>query len=112
MRAAVKRIPIASTPIHNSSSVVTELIPDFLNPPIFDPQNLEMIARIFSCRIRRIRVVLIPHHYDKRTVGEFQYWGILPLWFEVLTVIGGEAVNELFQAVTVNGLDGIVLDEG
>jgi hypothetical protein len=24
----------------------------------------------------------------------------------------GEAVNELFQTFTVNGLDGIVLDEG
>lgn len=71
-----------------------------------------MIARIFSCRIRRIFVAHIPHHYDKRTVGEFQHRRILPLWLDVLKLIVGEAVNELFQAVTVNGLDGIVLDEG
>ena len=89
-----------------------DLIPDFLNPPIFDPQNLEMIARIFSCRIRRIFVALLPHHYDKRIVGECQYRRILPLRLDVLRLMVGEAVNELFQAFTVSGHDRIVLDEG
>ena len=97
---------------YQESEPLGDLVPDFLNPPIFDPQNLEMIARIFSRRIRGIFVALIPYHYDKRTVAEFQHRRILPLWLDVLKLIVGEAVNELFQAFTVNGLDGIVLDEG
>ena len=79
--------------------------------PVFDSKNCEMIARIFFCRIRRIFVASLPHHYNKRTVGEFQHWRILPLWLDVLRLMIGEAVNELLQAFTVNGLDGIVLDE-
>jgi len=71
-----------------------------------------MIAGIFSRRIRRIFVALVPHHYDKRTIAEFQHWRILPLRLDVLKLMVGEAVNELFQTFTVNGLDGIVLDEG
>ena len=73
------------------------LVPDFLNPPIFDSKNCEMIPRIFSRRIRRIFVALIPHHYDKTTVGEFQHRRILPLWLAVLKLIVGEAMNELFH---------------
>ena len=94
------------------SRVVTELIPDFLNAPIFDPKNRERVPRIFSHRIRRIFVALLPHHYDKRTVGEFQNRRMLPLWLDVLMLMVGEAVNELLQALPVSGHCGIVLDEG
>src|SRR6516164_2261588 len=111
MRAAVRRSPIPATSV-NDSSVVTELIPDFLDPPVFDSKNCEMIARIFSRLIRRIFVALLPHHYDKRTVSEFQHRRILPLWLDVLRLTVGEAVNELLQAFTVSGHDRIVLDEG
>ena len=70
-----------------------------------------MIARVFSCRIRRIFVALVPHHYDKRAVGELQRRYILPLRLDVLKLIVGEAANELLQPFTGNGLDRIVLDE-
>jgi hypothetical protein len=63
-------------------------------------------------QIRRIFVALLPHHYDKRTVGEFQHRRILPLRLDVLGLMVGQAVNELFLAFTVIGLNGIVLDEG
>jgi hypothetical protein len=94
-----------------SLRIVTELVPDFLDPPVFDLKDREMIARVFSRRIRRIFVALVPHHYDKWTVGEFQHRHILPLRPDVLRLMVGEAVNELFQAFTVNGLDRIGLDE-
>jgi hypothetical protein len=54
---------------------------------------------------------ILPHHYDKRAVGQFKHRRILPLWLDVLKLIVGEAMNELFHAFTVNGFDGIVLDE-
>src|SRR6516164_11080365 len=100
MRAAVKRSPIAANSV-NDSSIVTELVPDFLDPPVFDSKNCEMIARIFSRRIRRIFVALIPHHYDKRTIGEFQHRRILPFWLDLLWLMIWKAVNELFQTLTV-----------
>jgi len=53
-----------------------------------------------------------PTSLRQRIIAEFQHWRILPLRLDVLKLMVGEAVNELFQTFTVNGLDGIVLDEG